>query len=284
MAIFLKTKPFKYYRKGYLPDKTMIILKSDVEIQRMRISSRIAAEILAELGKKVVPGTKTVELEEHAIALMREKDCTSAFKGYNGFPAHICVSINEVVVHGIPGPERLKEGDIVSIDVGILKDGYYGDTAATFPVGRIDLETKRLLQFTKEALRCGIDQAKVGNRLGRVSYAIESVLKKAGFSVVRDFVGHGIGQSMHEDPQVPNFGSPDKGPHLKHGMVLAIEPMVNQGGYKVAVDKDGWTVRTKDRLPSAHFEHTVAVLNEGAEVLTLIDAEKYQRKSASSSA
>lgn len=246
----------------------MIILKSDIEIRKMRISSLIAAEILDRLGKMIVPGTKTIELDEHAVALMGEKGCTSAFKGYNGFPAHICVSVNEVVVHGIPGNECLKEGDIVSIDVGILKDGYYGDTAATFPVGRIDSEIKRLTQVTKEALACGIDQMKVGNRLGSVSNTIETVVKKAGFSVVRDFVGHGIGQNMHEDPQVPNFGVPDTGPRLKHGMVLAIEPMVNQGGYKVAVDKDGWTVRTKDRLPSAHFEHTVAILDDGPEVLT----------------
>lgn len=252
----------------------MIILKSAVEIQKMRISGQVTAQILAELSKRIVPGIRTIELEEYAASLMKEKGCTSAFKGYNGFPAHICVSVNEVVVHGIPGQESLKEGDIVSIDVGILKDGYYGDSAATFSVGKIDPETKRLIQVTKEALIYGINKAGVGDRLGCVSSSIETLVNKAGFSVVRDFVGHGIGQSLHEDPQVPNFGSPDKGPRLRHGMVLAIEPMVNQGGYNVVVDKDGWTVRTKDKLPSAHFEHTVAVLDGGPEVLTVLSGAR----------
>lgn len=246
----------------------MIILKSDVEIQKIRTSSRIAAEILAELGKIIVPGIKTMELEKYAMALMEKKGCTSAFKGYNGFPAHICVSVNEVVVHGIPGNKRVQKGDLVSIDIGVLKDGYYGDTAATFPAGKITSEARRLIQVTKDALECAIRKAKVGNRLGSISNAIETVVKKAGFSVVRDFVGHGIGQSMHEDPQVPNFGLRDTGPQLRHGMVLAIEPMVNSGSYKVTVDEDGWTVRTKDKFPSAHFEDTVAILNDGPEVLT----------------
>ena len=257
----------------------MIILKSDLEIQKIRTSSRMAAEILAELGKIIVPGIKTIELEKYAIALMEEKSCTSAFKGYNGYPAHICVSVNEVVVHGIPGNKRLKKGDLVSIDVGILKDGYYGDTAATFPVGKISSEAERLLQVTRDALACGINQAKVGNRLGSISNAIETIVKKAGFSVVRDFVGHGIGQNLHEDPQVPNFGLRDTGPRLKHRMVLAIEPMVNQGSYKVTVDGDGWTVTTKDKFPSVHFEDTVAILNSGPEVLTISNQSTKTRSS-----
>lgn len=249
----------------------MIILKSDVEIQKMRRSGRVAAEILDNLGRKVIPGIKTIELEKYAAALIKEKDCRSVFKGYNGYPANICVSVNEVVVHGIPGNLILKEGDIVSIDVGITKDGYCGDTAKTFPVSRINSERKQLIQITEKSLMDGIKQARVGNRLGKVSYAIEDIAKKNGFSVVRDFVGHGIGQNMHEDPQIPNFGDPGKGPDLKCGMVLAIEPMVNQGGYKVMVDSDGWTVRTKDHLCSAHFEHTVAILDSGPEILTLVN-------------
>jgi len=247
----------------------MIILKSDLEIDKMRESGRISAEILDELGKNVKPGIKTIELEELSIELMKEKKCISAFKGYNGFPANICVSVNDVVVHGIPSKYCLKEGDIVSIDVGVIKDGYYGDTAATFPAGNIDRDVKKLLDVTKASLLGGIDKAKVGNTLGKVSSSIEKIVKGSGFSVVRDFVGHGIGQNMHEDPQVPNFGQEEDGPYLKQGMVIAIEPMVNMGEFRVIVDQDGWTVRTKDKKLSAHFEHTVAILNKGPEILTL---------------
>lgn len=249
----------------------MIILKSDAEIERMRISGRITAEILDKLGQSIKSGLPIIELENYAVKLMEERQCVSAFKGYRGFPAHICVSVNEVVVHGIPKNYKLKEGDIVSIDVGIVKDGYYGDAAATYPVGSITSELMRLIRTAEKALMAGIDKMRVGNKLGNVSYAIETVVKEAGFSVVRDFVGHGIGQEMHEEPQVPNFGPPDKGPVLRDGMVLAIEPMINQGGYKVEIDGDGWTVRTKDRLPSAHYEHTVAVLKNGPEVLTKLN-------------
>lgn len=247
----------------------MIILKSREEIDRIRISCQIAGYILKRLGEIVKPGLKTIELEELAVRLMRERGCTSAFKGYNGFPSHICVSVNDVVVHGIPGDYCLKEGDIVGIDVGILKDGYYGDVAETFPVGKISMEDQRLIDVTKEALFNAIDNARVGRRLFDISHAIEETARKAGYSVVRDFVGHGIGQTMHEDPQVPNFGPPHRGPLLRHGMVLAIEPMINRGTYKVRIGQDGWTVRTLDGLNSAHFEHTVAILDTGPDVLSL---------------
>lgn len=247
----------------------MIILKSQEEIEKIRISCQIAAYVLSQLQGIIKPGLRTLELEESAVRIINEKGCVSAFKGYNGFPSHICVSVNDVVVHGIPGNYCLKEGDIVSIDVGILKDGYYGDVAGTFPVGRISKEDERLIEVTKKALGDGINNARTGNRLFDISNAVENTAKDAGFSVVRDFVGHGIGQAMHEDPQVPNFGIPHKGPILRHGTVLAIEPMINRGVYKVFIDKDGWTVRTRDGLNSAHFEHTVAILESGTEILSL---------------
>lgn len=248
----------------------MIILKSQDEIEKIKISSQLAAYILDQLSQITKPGIKTIELENLAVEIIKEKGCASAFKGYNGFPGHICVSVNDTVVHGIPGEYCVKEGDIISIDVGVLKNGYFGDVAGTFPVGRISKEDKRLIEVTKESLSNGINSAKVGNRLFDISNAIENTVKTAGFSVVRDFVGHGIGESMHEDPQIPNFGIPHKGPVLKHGMVLAIEPMVNRGTHKVRIEKDGWTVKTLDGQHSAHFEHTVAVLNSGTEILSII--------------
>lgn len=248
----------------------MIILKSREEIEKIRISSQIAAYVLDQLSKFVKPGIKTKQLDELAVKIFEEKGCKSAFKGYNGFPAHICVSVNDVVVHGIPNQYCLKEGDIISIDVGVVKDGFYGDVAGTFPVGKIDKEDDRLIKVTEEALLNSIQNARVGNRLFDISHAVETTVKKAGYSVVRDFVGHGIGQEMHEDPQVPNFGPPHTGPVLKNGTVLAIEPMVNRGTYKVKVEKDGWTVRTRDGERSAHFEHTIAILDSGAEILSKI--------------
>lgn len=248
----------------------MIILKSQEEIEKIRTSSQIAAYILSKLKEIIKSGLKTIELEELAVRIINEKGCVSAFKGYNGFPSHICVSVNDVVVHGIPGNYCLKEGDIVSIDVGILKDGYYGDVAGTFPVEKILKEDEKLIEVTKKALENGISNAMVGNRLFDISHAIEHTAMDAGFSVVRDFVGHGIGQSMHEDPQVPNFGIPHKGPMLRHGTILAIEPMINRGTYKVFIDKDGWTVRTRDGSNSAHFEHTVAIMDGGAEILSKV--------------
>lgn len=247
----------------------MIILKSPEEIEKIRTSSQIAGYILSQLESVIKPGLKTIELEELAVKIIKDRGCASAFKGYNGFPGNICVSVNDVVVHGIPGAYRLKEGDIVSLDVGIVKDGYYGDVAGTFPAGRIRKEDEQLIKITKKALQNGINSARAGSRLFDISHAVENTAREAGFSVVRDFVGHGIGQSMHEDPQVPNFGTPHRGPLLRHGTVLAIEPMVNRGAFKVFIEKDGWTVRTRDGLNSAHFEHTVAILDSGTEILSL---------------
>lgn len=247
----------------------MIILKSASEIERMKVSGQIAGKILHNLGRLVSPGIETIELEKLAISQMRKEGCESSFHGYNGYPSYICVSVNEVVVHGMAGKYTLKEGDIVSIDVGVLKDGYHGDTAATFSVGNINSENKRLIKITEEALTEAINEAVSGRRLSDISHRVQTYVEANGFSVVRDFVGHGIGQDMHEEPQIPNFGPPNRGPVLKPGMVLAIEPMVNAGGYKVEVDDDGWTVRTKDKKHSAHFEHTVAITNAKAQILTL---------------
>lgn len=217
----------------------------------------------------VEPGKTTEELNEVAEKLIQEWGAVPAFKGYRGFPKSICASINEEVVHGIPSLSRkLNIGDIVSIDVGIYKCGYYGDSAVTIPVGEISPSAKKLLQVTQEALRRGIDRARVGYRLFDISYAVQSYVEKEGFSVVRDFVGHGIGKEMHEDPQVPNFGEPGRGLRLKAGMVLAIEPMVNAGGPEVMVLPDRWTVVTRDGSLSAHFEHTVAITEEGPQILT----------------
>lgn len=247
----------------------MIILKSRDEIEKIRTSSLIAAGILQKLGELVKPGIKTKYFDEMAARFINEEGCISAFKGYNGFPSQLCVSVNDVVVHGIPNDYCIKEGDIVSIDVGVLKNGYYGDVAATFGAGKISKEDERLIRISEEALLKSIEKARPGNRLFDISHEIETTAKNAGFSVVRDFVGHGIGQEMHEDPQVPNFGIPHTGPLLKNGMVLAIEPMINKGTHKVVVNRDGWTVRTKDGQKSAHFEHTVAILDSGPEILSM---------------
>ncbi len=246
----------------------MIIIKSEPELDGMRASCRIAARVRDEVATKVTPGVTTAELGEYADELVRKRGGTSAFLGYRGFPGQICVSINEEVVHGIPGPRRIAIGDIVSLDIGVLFDGFYGDTATTVMVGVTDPEVIKLVRTTQRALETGLAQARVGGRLSDVSHAIQKISEDAGFSIVRDFVGHGIGRSLHEDPQIPNFGSPHKGPRLKHGMTLAVEPMVNIGEADVEVQEDGWTVLTKDGSPSAHFEHTIAVLDGGVEILT----------------
>lgn len=234
----------------------------------MRKAGRIVALTLRELEKAINPGVTTGELSALAEDFIRSQRARPAFKGLYGFPASICTSVNEQVVHGIPGPRRLEAGDIISIDVGAEVHGYYGDAAATFPVGEIDSGAARLLRVTEEALYEGIKKAVAGNRLTDISHAIQTYVEKHGFSVVRDFVGHGIGSRMHEDPQVPNFGPPGRGPRLEEGMTLAIEPMVNAGTYEVAVLEDNWTVVTKDGKLSAHFEHTVVVRNGAAEILT----------------
>ncbi|SMB88925.1 methionine aminopeptidase, type I [Thermanaeromonas toyohensis ToBE] len=248
----------------------MIILKGRREIELMRRAGRVVAEVLAILEQHIAPGVTTLELNRIAEEALSRRGAIPAFKGYRGFPASICVAINQEVVHGIPSLKKLAEGDIISIDIGAVIDGYYGDAAATFPVGAIDEEKKRLLKVTREALWQGIKQAVVGNRLSDISHAIQSYVESNGFSVVRDYVGHGIGREMHEDPQVPNFGRPGRGPRLRPGMTLAIEPMVNAGTHEVLTLSDGWTVVTADGKPSAHFEHTVAITEDGPDILTLL--------------
>lgn len=247
----------------------MIIIKNDADLEGMRESGRIAARVRDEVVRRISPGVSTLELSEYAGELIRGYGgAESAFLGYRGYPGQICVSVNECVVHGIPGPERIALGDIVSIDVGVRYGGYVGDTATTVMVGVTDPNVIGLVETTRKALDAALGKAVAGRRLSDVSHAIESEASKAGFSVVREFVGHGIGKSMHEDPQIPNFGKPGRGPVLRAGMTLAIEPMVNMGASEVEVEPDGWSVRTRDRMPSAHFEHTVAVSNGKAEILT----------------
>jgi methionyl aminopeptidase len=223
---------------------------------------------LERLKTLVVPGVTTDELDGISEEIILSKGAVPAFKGYRGYPKTLCVSINEEVVHGIPNKRRLKEGDIVSIDVGSNLHGYFGDAAITLPVGEINPEGKRLLEVTEKALSIGIGMATVGNRLFDISHAVQAWVESNGFSVVRDFVGHGIGKSLHEDPQIPNFGSPNQGPRLEKGMIFALEPMVNEGTYEVRVLDDGWTVVTADGKPSAHFEHTIAITDGEAEILS----------------
>ncbi len=248
----------------------MIYLKTREEIEKMRIANIIVAEILYQLSEMVRPGIRTIELEEECERLVEKYGCIPAFKGYNGYPCCLCTSINEEVVHGIPSRRELKEGDIISIDFGAVYDGYYGDAAITLPVGDVSEKAKRLMQTTEEALYRGIEKAVEGNRLSDISHAIQSWVEEKGFSVVRDFVGHGIGKSLHEEPQIPNFGPPGKGVRLQEGMVLAIEPMVNEGSWEVEILKDRWTAVTKDRSLSCHFEHSVAVTKKGPYILSKI--------------
>ncbi|GAB4351539.1 MAG: type I methionyl aminopeptidase [Candidatus Abyssubacteria bacterium] len=253
----------------------VIVIRSPEEIAILRKANQIVARILQELADDIRPGVSTGFLDTKAERLILEAGGQPAFKGYRGYPKTICTSINEQVVHGIPSPGVvLREGDIISIDIGVVYKGYVGDTAATFPVGQVSEEKQRLVRVTRDALYAGIDQAKVGNRLSDVSHAIQTYVERHGFSVVRDFVGHGIGQQMHEEPQIPNFGRPHLGPKLQEGMVLAIEPMVNAGSYEVRVLDDKWTAVTSDGRPSAHFEHSVAITNDGAEILSLLPAEQ----------
>ncbi len=252
----------------------MILVKSEAELSRMRAAAGIAAAIRDELAAMVMPGVTTFDLEQLAVRRMQEYGAKSAFKGYRGYPGFICTSLNEDVVHGIPGPQVIQSGDIVSIDVGVVYDGFVGDTAVTIYAQECNDECRRLLDAARNALMAGIGKAVHGGRLGDVSNAIETVAVEAGCSVVRDFVGHGIGRSMHEDPQIPNYGPAGQGPRLKAGMTLAIEPMVNLGTAQVEVMADGWTVKTADRRVSAHFEHTVAVGYETAEILSCAENAK----------
>jgi len=246
----------------------MIILKSPEEVQKMGEGNAIVAEVLAGLREKVRPGITTSDLNEYAEVTTQKRGAMPAFKGYGGFPFALCTSVNSEVVHGFPSDRPLEEGDIVSLDYGVYYNGYYGDSAITVAVGRISASAARLMEVTEEALYKGIEKAREGNRLGDISFAVQSCAEKAGFSVVRDYVGHGIGKDLHEDPPVPNFGVSGRGVKLRAGMVIAIEPMVNEGSYAVKVKPDGWTVITDDGSLSAHFEHTIAVTEDGPVILS----------------
>lgn len=247
----------------------MIVLKTDREIEYMRDAGKIVGQTLRELKKAIAPGVTTLELDRLADQYIRHAGAIPAFKGYGGFPANICTSINEQVVHGIPCSRQLKNGDVISLDVGTKLNRYYGDAAISVPVGDVDADILKLLSVTEQALNKGIEQAIKGNRLSDISHAVQIHAESHGYGVVRDYVGHGIGQRMHEDPQIPNYGPPGRGPLLKNGMTLAIEPMINLGTPDVEVLADDWTVVTTDGKVSAHFEHTVAVTDGEPLILTL---------------
>lgn len=246
----------------------MIVLKSEDEIKRISEACRIVAEALAGIRKMVAPGITTLELNGFAESFISARKAVPAFKGYRGYPASICSSVNEQVVHGIPSSSKLKDSDIISLDLGVYFKGFYGDAALTLPVGGINDEAKKLLRVTEESLTHGIENAVVNGRLGDISFAVQDHVESAGFSVVRNFVGHGIGRDLHEEPQVPNYGNQGQGAELMEGMTLAIEPMVNAGGWEIEILKDGWTAVTRDRRLSAHFEHTIAITSKGPKVLT----------------
>ena len=247
----------------------MILIKSPREIEVMRRAGAVVGQFFEEVRPLIRSGVSTWDLEAFADRFIARNGVRTAFKGYMGYPAHLCTSINEEVVHGIPSKDRiLREGDILSIDFGIMREGFYGDSAMTYPVGAVNGASSRLLLVTERSLAAGIREVRPGNRLGDVSAAVQETVEAGGFSVVRDFVGHGIGRLLHEDPQIPNFGKRGTGPKLTAGMVLAIEPMVNAGGWPVEVLSDGWTVVTRDRSRSAHFEHTVAVTEDGSRILS----------------
>jgi methionyl aminopeptidase len=249
----------------------MVILKLPDEIEKARKSNRIVAEVLNRLRDRVKPGVKTKDLDKLAAEIAEKRGAKPAFKGYNGYPYALCVSINEVVVHGMPSERILEECDIVGLDFGVYYQGFFGDAAITLPLGKVTDKALRLMKVTEDSLYAGIAQARAGNRLGDISAAIQDTVEAAGYSVVRDFVGHGIGKSLHEEPQIPNFGKKGRGIELKSGMLLAIEPMVNEGNYKVQVLPDGWTVVTKDGSLSAHFEHSIAITDNGPEILSKLN-------------
>ncbi len=249
----------------------MIFLKTDEEIELMREANRLVGMTQGELAKLIKPGITTLSLNKIAEEFIRDHGATPSFLGYNGFPYSLCISVNENVVHGFPSDYVLEEGDIISVDCGTLKNGFNGDSAYTFCVGEVSEEVKALLRTTKESLYKGIEKAVAGNRIGDIGEAVQSYCEKRGYTVVRELVGHGIGRKMHEAPDVPNYGRHGVGPLLKKGMCIAIEPMINMGSRNVVFEKDGWTVRTKDRKPSAHFEHTVAIRDGKADILSTFE-------------
>jgi methionyl aminopeptidase len=247
----------------------VIVYKSSSEIEKMRVANQLVAQILEELAAMVAPGVTTLDLDAAAESKVRAAGAEPAFKGYRGYPATLCASVNEQVVHGIPSKTPLRSGDIVSLDMGVKLNGFYGDSAVTVPVGTVDAGVQKLLRVTREALDKGIAQVRVGGRLSDIGHAIQAHVEANGFTVVREFVGHGIGQLLHEEPQIANYGEPGRGPRLAEGMTLAIEPMVNMGKAAVRLLADGWTAVTKDGSLSAHFEHTVAITKNGPLVLTM---------------
>lgn len=248
----------------------MIVCKSAREIEKMRRAGKITANALRVGGEAVCPGITTLEIDRIIKSYILSQNAKPSFLNYNGYPGSACISINEEVIHGIPGKRVIKEGDIVSIDVGAYIDGYHGDSAATFAAGKISAKAQELLEVTEKSLYLGIEQAVCGNRIGDIGYAVQTYIEKFGFSAVTDFVGHGVGAKLHEDPSVPNVGLPHMGARLEKGMTIAIEPMINEGDYRVKMLKDGWTVITADGKLSAHFEHTIAITDGKPEILTLI--------------
>lgn len=246
----------------------MIYLKTEEEIELLRESSLLVGKTLAEVARHIKPGIQTRKLDEVAEEFIRDHQAVPGFKGYSGFPFTLCISVNEQVVHGFPSERELREGDIVSVDCGVLKNGFYGDSAYTFPVGEVREEARLLMKRTRESLYLGIGEAVAGKRTGDIGYAVQSYVESFGYSVVRDLVGHGVGRNLHEKPEVPNYGTRGSGVKLKAGMVIAIEPMINLGTRAIVQENDGWTIRTADRKWSAHFEHTVAIRNGEADVLS----------------
>jgi methionyl aminopeptidase len=247
----------------------MIILKSREEIAAIRKSCQIVGLILSELRQMIEPGVRTIDLDLFAEKKAREMGAIPAFKGYRGYPASLCTSINEEIIHGIPSSEALKEGDIISLDFGVVFEGYYGDAAVTCPVGEVSAQAKSLIDTAQKAFFRGFEEIREGQRISNISHAIQSCVESQEFSVIRSFVGHGIGLSLHEEPQIPNFGPPGHGPRMRIGLVLAIEPMIAAGDWNVEIKEDNWTAVTKDKSLSSHFEHTVALTEEGAEILSL---------------
>jgi methionyl aminopeptidase len=260
----------------------MIIGKSQKEIEKMRASGQLVGQVLQALRQMVAPGVTTLEVDVTADKMIRDAGAYPTFKGYNGFPFSICASVNEQIVHGFPSSYELQQGDIFSIDVGVTLDGFVGDTATTIPVGTVSEDRLKLITVTDECLELAIEQCRAGKHLGDIGWAVQSHAEEHGYSVVRDYVGHGIGRRMHEDPQIPNYGKPGKGPKIKKGYVFAVEPMVNMGSYYTKTLKDGWTVVTVDGLPSAHAEHTIAITEDGPEVLTRVAANTPAEKEIAS--
>jgi methionyl aminopeptidase len=249
----------------------MIYYKTESEIELVRQSCLLVSKTLAEVGKHIRPGVTTIELDKIGEEFIRDHGGVPAFKGYKGFPASLCISVNEVVVHGIPTDRVVEEGDVVSLDCGVIMNNFYGDSAYTFPVGEVKPEVLHLLQVTMECLELGVGNAKYGNRIGDISFAVQDTAEKNKYGVVRELVGHGLGKKLHEDPEVPNFGRRGAGPKMLPGLVIAIEPMITMGKRNVVEANDGWTISTEDKKPSAHYEHTVAILKDRTEILTTFD-------------